>query len=87
MRSAFGCQPLRDLLNKAGIPATHTLMAAGVLGYGEPYNLGMLGMHGGYAANKAVAEADLVIAVGTRFSDRGGAQPRNICQQGQGYPD
>ena len=87
VRSAFGCQPLRDLLNKAGIPATHTLMAAGVLGYGEPYNLGMLGMHGGYAANKAVAEADLVIAVGTRFSDRVALNPRNICQQGQGYPD
>ena len=81
VRSAFGCQPLRDLLNKAGIPATHTLMAAGVLGYGEPYNLGMLGMHGGYAANKAVAEADLVIAVGTRFSDRVALNPETFANR------
>ena len=75
VRSAAGCQPLRDLLTKAGIPATHTLMAAGVLSYGEPHNLGMLGMHGSFAANKAVAEADLVIAVGTRFSDRVALSP------------
>ena len=75
VRSAAGCQPLRDLLTKAGIPATHTLMAAGVLSYGEPHNLGMLGMHGSFAANKAVAEADLVIAVGPRFSDRVALSP------------
>ena len=70
VRSAAGCQPLRDLLEKTGMPATYTLMAAGVLSYGEPHNLGLLGMHGCYAANKAIDEADLVIAVGTRFSDR-----------------
>ena len=70
VRSAVGCQPLRDLLTKADIPATYTLMAAGVLSYGEEHNLGLLGMHGCYTANKAIDEADLVIAVGTRFSDR-----------------
>jgi hypothetical protein len=43
VRSAAGCQPLRDLLEKTGMPATYTLMAAGVLSYGEPHNLGMLG--------------------------------------------
>ena len=78
VRSAAGCQPLRDLLTKAGIPATHTLMAAGVLSYGEPHNLGMLGMHGSFAANKAVAEADLIIAVGTRFSDRVALNPAHF---------
>ena len=45
VRSAVGCQPLRDLLTKADIPATYTLMAAGVLSYGEEHNLGLLGMH------------------------------------------
>ena len=75
VRSAAGRQPLRDLLEKTGMPATHTLMAAGVLGYGEPHNLGMLGMHGCYAANKAISEADLVIAVGARFSGPCGAEP------------
>ena len=54
VRSAAGCQPLRDLLEKTGMPATYTLMAAGVLSYGEPHNLGLLGMHGCYAANKAI---------------------------------
>ena len=75
VRSAVGCQPLRDLLTKADIPATYTLMAAGVLSYGEEHNLGLLGMHGCYTANKAIDEADLVIAVGTRFSDRVALNP------------
>ena len=75
VRSAAGCQPLRDLLTKADIPATCPLMAAGVLSYGEEHNLGLLGMHGCYTANKAIDEADLVIAVGTRFSDRVALNP------------
>ena len=75
VRSAAGCQPLRDLLEKTGMPATYTLMAAGVLSYGEEHNLGLLGMHGCYTANKAIDEADLVIAIGTRFSDRVALNP------------
>ena len=81
VRSAAGCQPLRDLLEKTGMPATYTLMAAGVLSYGEPHNLGLLGMHGGYAANKAIDEADLVIAVGTRFSDRVALNPDSFAKR------
>ena len=80
VRSAAGCQPLRDLLEKTGMPATYTLMAAGVLSYGEPHNLGLLGMHGCYAANKAIDEADLVIAVGTRFSDRVALNPDSFAK-------
>lgn len=63
-------EELRALLQKADIPAAYTLMAAGVLGYGEPHNLGLLGMHGLVSANRAVEEADLLLAIGTRFSDR-----------------
>ena len=81
VRSAAGCQPLRDLLEKTGRPATYTLMAAGVLSYGEPHNLGLLGMHGCYAANKAIDEADLVIAVGTRFSDRVALNPDSFAKR------
>ena len=80
VRGAAGCQPLRDLLAKAEIPATYTLMAAGVLAYGEPLNLGLLGMHGCYTANKAVDEADLLIAVGTRFSDRVALKPETFAR-------
>ena len=45
-------------------------MAAGVLGYKDEKNLGLIGMHGSVVANKAVDQADLIIALGTRFSDR-----------------
>ena len=57
-------------IQKANIPYVHTIMAAGVVRYDEPLNYGILGMHGNVHANKAVDKADVVIAVGTRFSDR-----------------
>lgn len=59
-----------ELVEKGGIPSCHTLMAAGVIGYENPLNLGLIGMHGSLLTNKAVDEADVLIAVGTRFSDR-----------------
>ena len=61
---------LRQLIEKADIPAAYTLMAAGVLGYGEKHNLGLIGMHGFYAANVAAHRSDVMLAIGTRFSDR-----------------
>ena len=59
-----------ELVEKANIPSCHTLMSAGVIGYNNPLNLGLLGMHGAYTTNKAVDDADVLIAIGTRFSDR-----------------
>lgn len=61
---------LRELIEKADIPAAYTLMAAGVLGYGEKHNLGLIGMHGFYTANVAAHRSDVMLAIGTRFSDR-----------------
>ena len=61
---------LRQLIERADIPAAYTLMAAGVLGYGEEHNLGLIGMHGFYAANVAAHRSDVMLAIGTRFSDR-----------------
>ena len=81
VRAAASCQPLREMLHKAGLPATYTLMAAGVVPYGDPLNLGLLGMHGGYAANRAVSECDVLLAVGTRFSDRVALNPRSFAKQ------
>ncbi len=63
-------EELRELIEKADIPASHTLMAAGVLGYGERNNLGLIGMHGCYSSNCAANRADVLLAIGTRFSDR-----------------
>lgn len=77
--SEQGCEALRELLQKADIPATHTLMAAGVLNCDDPRNLGMIGMHGTYTSNKAVDSADLVLAVGTRFSDRVALNPAEFA--------
>ncbi len=70
VRISEASDELRELINKADIPAAYTLMAAGVLGYGEKNNLGLIGMHGYYSANAAANRADVMIAIGTRFSDR-----------------
>ena len=68
--SSEATEIIRAFVEKTGIPTCHTLMAAGVLGYDEPLNYGLVGMHGSLVTNKAIDEADLLIAVGTRFSDR-----------------
>jgi acetolactate synthase-1/2/3 large subunit len=52
------------------IPVTATLMALGCFPASDPLWLGMLGMHGTYAANMAISHADLILAVGSRFDDR-----------------
>ena len=80
VRSAASCQPLRDLIHKAEIPATYTLMAAGVVPYGDPMNIGMVGMHGCYTSNRAVADCDVLIALGTRFSDRVALNPKTFAR-------
>ena len=64
------------LMEKADIPAAFTLMAAGIVRYDDPHNLGMVGMHGSVTANKAMDRADLVIALGGRFSDRVALSPK-----------
>ena len=81
VRSAAGCQPLRDRRKKAGMPATHTLMGAGVVAYDDPLSLGMIGMHGCFTANRAVSEADVVVAIGTRFSDRVALKPSTFAKK------
>lgn len=67
-----------ELMQKADIPAAHTLMAAGCIGYDNPLSLGMGGMHGTIAANKAFDRADLIIAIGARFSDRVALNPERF---------
>ena len=73
-------EELNKLLAKADMPATNTLMAAGIVGYDSPYNLGLLGMHGSVSANKAISQADLVIALGARFSDRVALNPQAFAK-------
>lgn len=61
---------VRELIHKTGIPAVETFMARGVLAHDDALLISMLGMHGSYAANMAMSETDLVIALGARFDDR-----------------
>ncbi len=74
---------VRDLIEKADIPAAYTLMAAGIVRYDDPHNLGMVGMHGSVAANKGIDQADLVIALGGRFSDRVALSPTKWATKAQ----
>ena len=61
---------VRELLALTGMPSVATLMGiGGVPAETEGYT-GMAGMHGAYASNMAIQECDLLIALGTRFSDR-----------------
>lgn len=62
-------------------PSTYTMLATGIVDYEDPKNLGLLGMHGSMAANLAVDQADLVIALGTRFSDRVALNPNKFARR------
>ena len=61
---------LLQLSKLADIPCAHTLMSAGVMSWGEDLNLGLVGMHGSKSAGMSLQHADVMIAIGTRFSDR-----------------
>lgn len=61
---------LTDFAKKLNIPVTMTLMGLGGFPGTDSLSLGMLGMHGTYFANMAVAKSDVLIAVGARFDDR-----------------
>jgi acetolactate synthase-1/2/3 large subunit len=63
-------EELTAFARKTGIPVTLTLMGLGAFPGTDPLFLGMLGMHGTVAANQAVCECDLLIAIGARFDDR-----------------
>lgn len=65
---------LTRLAEETGIPVVTTLMGKGAVPDSLPHNLGMLGMHGSYAANRAVAGCDLLLAFGVRFDERSTAK-------------
>jgi acetolactate synthase-1/2/3 large subunit len=61
---------LRELVEYADIPSVCTLMGLGSMPSEHPNYISMPGMHGSYAANMALTETDLIIALGVRFDDR-----------------
>ncbi len=58
------------LAEKTGLPVIPTLMGLGVFPGTHPQFLGMPGMHGSVAANRAIHHADTILAIGLRFDDR-----------------
>ena len=69
---------LKRLAHRLQAPVVTTLMGVGGYPASDPLWRGMLGMHGITEANRVLAEADVVLAVGTRFSDRGGGDMRRL---------
>lgn len=67
---ANAADELAELAHTAQIPVTCTLMGLGGFSAKDPLFLGMVGMHGTYAANMAMKETDLLICAGARFDDR-----------------
>lgn len=60
----------REVVKLSGIPVITSLMGLGCIPSTEEGFLGMVGMHGSYAANMAVQQCDLLITLGARFDDR-----------------
>ncbi len=71
------------LAEKLNCPVTTTIMGLGAVPAAHPLWLHVLGMHGSYAANVAVNEADLVIALGVRFDDRVTGRVDSFIEHGQ----
>ncbi len=65
-----GSEELRKLAESQKLPVTLTLMGLGAFPGEHQYFMGMLGMHGTWAANRAIKDCDLLLAVGARFDDR-----------------
>lgn len=68
--AAGASEEIIELAERMNVPVTPTLMALGSIPNGHPQCLGMLGMHGTYTANMAMAEAELIVNIGARFDDR-----------------
>jgi acetolactate synthase-1/2/3 large subunit len=68
--AADASRDLRELVEYADLPSVCTLMGLGAMPSGHPNYISMPGMHGSYAANMALTETDLIIALGVRFDDR-----------------
>ncbi|MEE1231534.1 MAG: thiamine pyrophosphate-binding protein, partial [Phascolarctobacterium sp.] len=60
----------REVVKLSSIPVVSSLMGLGCVPSSDEGFLGMVGMHGSYAANMAVQECDLLITLGARFDDR-----------------
>lgn len=76
-----GYRELRELAEKTETPVLTTLLGISALPESHRLAFGMVGMHGHYCANKALGDADLVVAVGMRFDDRVAGKPSDFARK------
>jgi len=82
----IGSNASEDLIwmaKKLNIPVIGSLMGLGAFPGNDPLWFGMVGMHGTYAANMAVNNADLLVAVGVRFDDRVTGKLSSFAEKGK----
>jgi acetolactate synthase I/II/III large subunit len=77
---AGAVEAYRTFVSLLGLPHASTIMALGAAAHNDDAYLGMLGMHGLKAANKAVQRADVLIALGMRFDDRVTGKPDRFAR-------
>ncbi len=77
--SSNAFQELLRLTELLMAPVATTLMGKGCFPENHPLSLGIIGMHGNRAANKLILDADVLLAVGTRFSDRSTGRLDTFC--------
>ncbi len=70
---------IQGFINNYELPVVTSLMGLGCIPNDSPAFIGMVGMHGCYAANVAMNEADVVIAAGVRFDDRATGLVSKFC--------
>ena len=78
---ADASEELREFVEKVDAPVCDTLMGKGAYDVTSENYTGMLGMHGTKTSNLGVSECDLLIAIGTRFSDRVLGNPKKFASQ------
>ncbi|MDD4797686.1 MAG: biosynthetic-type acetolactate synthase large subunit [Eubacteriales bacterium] len=73
-------QQLKAFAGAIDAPVGTSMMGKSAMHWDQPGFLGMVGMHGRLAANQALAQSDLIIAVGVRFSDRATGNKKDFTQ-------
>ncbi len=73
------CDNLAKFVERFDLPVACSLMGLGAYPKSSPRFLGMVGMHGTYQANNAMAQSDLIFAIGVRFDDRVTNNVKKFC--------
>lgn len=75
------CDKLRAFAEKFSVPVASTMMGLGCMPASHPLYMGLIGMHGSAAVAKVLGEADVLLVLGARFSDRVAGNPKKFAKQ------